>query len=70
MMSKVISTSCTNPEWSVCVWPDHLHGNNAGYHMFRTAEPEHHLSPAEIEVLAGKEVMIELRDLGNFIAWG
>ena len=66
-----ISRSCTNPEYAVEVYPDHEFGlKGAGWHMFRTDEPEHALSPAEVEVLAGKEVVDELVGLGNFLAWG
>ncbi len=70
MKKPSLHTSTRNPEYSVTVFPDDEFERGAGWFMHLTKHPHQALSPNEIKELAGEEVMEELRDIGNFVAWG
>jgi hypothetical protein len=66
-----VFASTVNPEWSVSVYSDIRYGlRGAGYHLFRTSEPDKILTPGDVDYLAGTSVVEELKAVGNFVAWG
>ena len=70
MPKPFVQASSRNPEYSVTVYPQEDFGRGDGWFMHLTKHPYEALSPDEVKAVAGESVVEELREIGNFVAWG
>ncbi len=67
---QITQYSCINPHWSVTCFPDHAFPGAPGWFMHETGKSDVAITPHMVKSLAGYKVMQELKDIGDFIAWG